>query len=218
MSQYKTGTVAVTNGSPNIVGNGTLWAANAAVGQTFMIKGSNVPYVIGAVTDDTHITLSSNYAGVFNYWVSYEIYTSRTPVLGIKYMEQGDIDTATTLKRAAFQIEALLQVAALAQLGVLTDMYFTNVVSLAQAALNAGLANAATNASTAAAASTAAQAAWTAALAANPDLNPAVRMNPTTFLSDVVIPSGYNAYSAGPLTIGEGVNVTLTDNSQWTII
>lgn len=89
---------------------------------------------------------------------------------------------------------------------------------LAQAALNAGLADAAANATAAAAARVAAEAAWTAALAANPDLNPSVRMNPTTLLSDVTVPSGYNAYSAGPLTIGDGVEVTLADNSQWSVL
>jgi len=89
---------------------------------------------------------------------------------------------------------------------------------LAQAALNAGLANAGANATAAAAARVAAEAAWTAALAANPDLNPSVRMNPHTIAADVTVPSGYNAYSAGPLTIGEGVNVTLADNSQWSVL
>lgn len=89
---------------------------------------------------------------------------------------------------------------------------------LAQAALNAGLANAAANATAAAAARVAAEAAWTAALAANPDLNPSVRMNPHTIAADVTVPSGYNAYSAGPLTIGEGVNITLADNSQWSVL
>ncbi len=108
MSQYKTGTVAVTSGSAAIVGTGTLWATNAAAGQTFMIAGSSVPYVIGVVTDNTHITLSSNYAGSSQSGLSYEINTSRTPVLSIDYMEAGDIDSATTFKRAMLQIEALL--------------------------------------------------------------------------------------------------------------
>ena len=89
---------------------------------------------------------------------------------------------------------------------------------LAQAALNAGLADAAANATAAADAQEGAEAAWTAALAANPDLNPAVRMNPHTLAADLTIPTGYNAYSAGPLTIGEGVEVTLADNSNWTIL
>jgi hypothetical protein len=86
--------------------------------------------------------------------------------------------------------------------------------------------DAASNAATATAAKTASEtardesvAAWTAALAANPDLDPAVRMNPSTIQTDTTIPSGYNAYSAGPfLTIGEGVTVTINDNANWSII
>ncbi len=108
MSQYKTGSVAVTNGSAAVVGTGTLWASNAAAGQTFMINGAAVPYVVGSVNSDTSITLSSNYAGATQSGLSYEINTSRTPVFGFDYMEQKDIDTATTFKRAMFQIEKVL--------------------------------------------------------------------------------------------------------------
>jgi len=61
-------------------------------------------------------------------------------------------------------------------------------------------------------------AAWTAALAANLDMNLAARMNPSTITEAFAIPSGYNAYSAGPLTIGEGVEVTLNDHSIWSIL
>lgn len=67
------------------------------------------------------------------------------------------------------------------------------------------------------AAATAAQAAWTAALAANPDLNPSWRANPSTIAADVTLAAGYNAVSAGPITIGEDVDVTLNDTSNWTI-
>ena len=78
--------------------------------------------------------------------------------------------------------------------------------------------DAATSATAAAASADEAQAAWTAALAANPDLNPAVRMNPSTISVATTIPSYYNAYSAGPLTIGENIEVTLNDNSNWSIL
>jgi hypothetical protein len=57
-----------------------------------------------------------------------------------------------------------------------------------------------------------------AALAANPDLNPAVRQNPSTITTDITIATGYNAYSAGPLTIGENVTVTLNETSNWSIL
>lgn len=75
-----------------------------------------------------------------------------------------------------------------------------------------------TAAATAQTAADSASASWAAALAANPDLNPVFRMNPTTITTDTMIPTGYNAYSAGPLTIGEGVTVTLNENANWTIV
>ena len=45
-----------------------------------------------------------------------------------------------------------------------------------------------------------------------------ISMNPSTLTTDTTIPTGYNAYSAGPLTIGEGTEVTLNDQSQWSIL
>jgi len=54
--------------------------------------------------------------------------------------------------------------------------------------------------------------------ALDPSWSPAVRLNPSTINTALVVPSGYNAASAGPLTIGEGVEVTLNDNSNWSIL
>lgn len=67
-------------------------------------------------------------------------------------------------------------------------------------------------------AANAARSAWSAALASNPDLNPAFHMNPSTIKVDITVPAGYNAYSSGPLTVGEGVNISLADSSNLTII
>lgn len=64
----------------------------------------------------------------------------------------------------------------------------------------------------------AAAASWTAALAANPDLNPAVKMNPSNIDTDLTIPSFYNASSLGPLTIDEGVQITINDSANWSIL
>lgn len=106
--QYKTGTVSVTNGSPDIVGTGTEWLATVTVGSMFSLQGSGVPYIVGSVDSDTEITLTSNYAGSTLSGQSYSLTTSFTPTLGIPYMEQGDIDTATIFKRAALVIETEL--------------------------------------------------------------------------------------------------------------
>lgn len=74
------------------------------------------------------------------------------------------------------------------------------------------------NAAIAASAAESAAAAWSAALAANPDLDPVIRMNPSVVRADTTIPAGYNAYSAGPLEIAESTTVTVADTGRWTIL
>lgn len=65
---YRAGTVSVTNGSPNVVGVGTLWNSQASPGDIFL--GPNlVEHEIVAIADDTHITVrqvdgTDAYAGV----------------------------------------------------------------------------------------------------------------------------------------------------------
>jgi len=108
MSQYRTGTVAVTNASAAVVGTNTKWAGNVAAGHLFTISGSLVPYVVGSVTDDTHLTLSSNYAGATQGGLAYSITTSLTPNFGLPYMEDRDIDTATIFKRAMLILDTLM--------------------------------------------------------------------------------------------------------------
>ena len=44
-----------------------------------------------------------------------------------------------------------------------------------------------------------------------------VRINSNVLSENVAIPTGYNASSAGPLTIADGKTVQLANNSTWTI-
>lgn len=108
MSQYRTGTVAVTNANAAVVGTNTKFVGNVAPGNLFTISGSLVPYVVGSVTDDTHLTLSSNYAGPTQGGLAYSITTSLTPNFGLPYMEDRDIDTATIFKRAMLILDTLM--------------------------------------------------------------------------------------------------------------
>ena len=48
--------------------------------------------------------------------------------------------------------------------------------------------------------------------------NDFVRLNPKTISETLTIPSGYNGTSAGPLTIADGVTVTIADGSAWSIV
>ena len=48
--------------------------------------------------------------------------------------------------------------------------------------------------------------------------NDFVRLNPKTISETLTIPSGYNGTSAGPLTIADGVTVTIADGSSWSVV
>lgn len=123
--QYKAGTVAVTNGNTGIVGTGTLWLGNVSIGSVFSVSASGVPYIVANVVDNTHITLAAPYGGTTLSGLAYAITTSYTPNQKLAYPEQGDIDTATIMKRSMLTIDTLLGNAfgAVAQAGrvVFTD-------------------------------------------------------------------------------------------------
>lgn len=53
------------------------------------------------------------------------------------------------------------------------------------------------------------------AQATNPD-SP-IRLNPSVISADFTVASGYNATSTGPMTIADGVTVTVSDNATWSI-
>lgn len=108
MSQYRAGTVTVTAGSAVVFGTGTAFVANTAVGQIFTVEGDGVWYEVAVVTDDTHITLSANYAGTSRVGVAYAVTTSFTPNAGIPYPEGGDVETASLFKRAMLHVESLI--------------------------------------------------------------------------------------------------------------
>ena len=49
------------------------------------------------------------------------------------------------------------------------------------------------------------------------DTNGIVRINASTLTENCTISTGYNASSAGPLTVANNVVVTIANNSTWTI-
>lgn len=105
--KYDRGTVTVTNGSQSVVGVSTLWAANVSAGQLFTVVGSGITYEVGTVVDDTHITLTSNYAGATNSALPYTVIQGFTPNQSIPYPDIGDVQTATILKRAIYKIDGI---------------------------------------------------------------------------------------------------------------
>ena len=72
-----------------------------------------------------------------------------------------------------------------------------------------------TNAAAAAASALAAAGYATLAQATNPDAP--VRLNPRIITTALNIASGYNAESVGPITIAEGITVTVSDNATWSV-
>lgn len=60
-----TGTITVTNGSPNIVGAGTAFGSQLAIGEgPASIKIAGVLYTVSNVSSNTAATLTTNYAGL----------------------------------------------------------------------------------------------------------------------------------------------------------
>jgi hypothetical protein len=100
MSQYKTGTATVTNGSATVTGTNTLWLANVSAGDSFTVAGDGVMYDVASVDSDTQVTLSVAYAGVTASGAVYAIGTGFTVPDSFPEMSQGDIETATIFTRA----------------------------------------------------------------------------------------------------------------------
>lgn len=62
MAWYKTGTVAVTNGSTTVTGTGTDFINGVRAGESF-VDAANVFYEIASITSATVLVLAKNYAG-----------------------------------------------------------------------------------------------------------------------------------------------------------
>ena len=71
------------------------------------------------------------------------------------------------------------------------------------------------NAAAAAAAAASAQAYASLAQATNPD-SP-IRLNPRRIAANFTVPTGYNAASTGPITVADGVAVTVATGASWSV-
>ena len=58
--------------------------------------------------------------------------------------------------------------------------------------------------------------AWQASMSAS--LEAPIRLNTQTITANYTIPTGYNGSSAGPITIPDGITVTIADGSAWSIV
>jgi hypothetical protein len=112
--------------------------------------------------------------------------------------------------------------AAMQWISARTSEVFANSMAATQAAntvstiaASPAVQNAAANAAAAQLAATQAQTYASQAQATNPD-SP-IRINPTRVMANFTLPTGYNGASAGPISIDDGVTVTISNGATWSI-
>lgn len=108
MSQYRTGTVSVTNGSASVTGVGTDFAANAVVGNLFTIQGENVWYEVLSAPSAGTLTLKTPYVGTTKATREFILLRDFTPNLKLPYLTYGDIQSQNVIQLALAQIDATL--------------------------------------------------------------------------------------------------------------
>src|SRR5690554_6043749 len=131
MSQYKTGTVAATNGSEIVTGTGTAWASNLQPGDGFTIASTGVAYDVAQVVSDTELKLSAPYAGATGSGLAYAAWRDFTAPDGIPEMSQGDIETATIFTRAMRKIQQRFALSGDAALIAAAGIYPSTTAGLA---------------------------------------------------------------------------------------
>jgi len=99
MSQYKTGTVTVTNASATVTGVGTSWLTEVIPNNLFILSGmfvtqdDKVAYTVAGVVNDTTIQLSAPYAGANYVGQDYVIHRG-FGANGLPILQDGDLETA----------------------------------------------------------------------------------------------------------------------------
>lgn len=102
-------TATFTNGSATVTdSNATFQTDGAAAGDFITVVDSGVSYEISVVDSETQLTLTANYAGTTTSADAfYVVYTDFTSPSNIPYINKGDIETASILKRAINRIQEL---------------------------------------------------------------------------------------------------------------
>lgn len=108
MTQYSLGKASVTNGTAAVVGVGTAWSTALAAGQYFAFLNENVWYVIETITDDTHLTLTSNYTGVTKAAQNYLVQLTYTPNNNYPLPTFGDQNVSSLLSVTLLELDTKL--------------------------------------------------------------------------------------------------------------
>jgi len=78
MTWYRTGTIAVTNGSTTVTGTGTAWVANVIAGYGIILPDGRL-YEIASIVSNTSLTLRTGYLGATATGQSYAVAPLRGP-------------------------------------------------------------------------------------------------------------------------------------------
>lgn len=112
---YDEGTIALTQGSPEVTGTGTFWvSAGVKVGDIF-VDSNGMIYEITAVNDSTSLTLGKNYAGTTGSGKGYSIIrvfnsttnatlANRISKLLSEFEQRYDLDMQTITPKSAYDI------------------------------------------------------------------------------------------------------------------
>ena len=107
MSQYQTGTVAMTNASASVVGTATVWAAGM-VGGVFKVDGVVGDYLVQSVESATALTLATVYTGVTASGLDYQITIDFTTNYEFREIHSGDREWAYHLTQTIRDIDTAL--------------------------------------------------------------------------------------------------------------
>lgn len=108
MSQYRQGTVSVTNNSVTVLGVGTEWLVNIQPGNLFALKNDSVWYSIAAVGADGELTLQTPYAGETKTGAAYNIHRDFTANFSLPFPTYGDENTGSLLGAALSSLDAAI--------------------------------------------------------------------------------------------------------------
>jgi hypothetical protein len=92
MSWYKTGTVAINNGSTTVTGTGTAWVDNADVGEGILLPDGRT-YEITGVVSNTLLTIGRAYLGSNTSGQAYEIQPFRGRIADLTARANSLLDT-----------------------------------------------------------------------------------------------------------------------------
>lgn len=221
---YESGTVGLTNGSTSVTGANTNFKTVGLIapGDVFVIDGKF--YQVASVADDGNLTLSANYAGTTGTAKSYAIIRMQSVSLSNSTLAAQVAQLLANWQGREDEVRVWL--AGTAGGGANSDgMYpLTDATSITyqvkcpaqmQQDSDISITQSAANNSAAFSAGEAAREATFSTFIQS--LTNTVQMNPSSVDTDLVIPAHYNAYSAGPITISENINITVSDFGSWAI-